>query len=183
MLRAALRSRTLAAVPRGAGLSLLRRAIVPAPRFCSGRPADDGSEPVLLYEGAKNKIVKTIKMVSIANLGFAIGACPVLHYVTSMAGSPGKGIAMSGLVCRTGLSPSPSLVADRWRCRAGRWSVARRRSTVWSICGANLKTTTDGPTNSVLSNGATRTVCPTSRRVRPATAGQMTGGGVRDHSV
>ena len=36
-------------------------------------PVDD-TKPKLMFEGAKNKIVKTLKLASIANLGFAVAA-------------------------------------------------------------------------------------------------------------
>lgn len=70
---------------------------------CSGAaaPAEDeppAAEPPLIYEGAKNKIVATIKKVSIANLGFAIASTPLLYVATNAMGSPGKGIAMSSLL-------------------------------------------------------------------------------------
>ena len=55
-------------------------------------------EPALMYEGAKNKIVGTIKKVSIANLGFAVVSSPLLYVATNAMGSPGKGIAMSSLL-------------------------------------------------------------------------------------
>ena len=50
------------------------------------------------YEGAKNKIVSTLKMASIANLGFAVASAPILQYITAASGNSGKGIAMSGLL-------------------------------------------------------------------------------------
>ncbi len=103
MLRAAL---TPASPPRGGVLSALRCGAVSPPRFCSGKPADEAAKPEaspsdvpeLVYEGAKNKIVKTLKMASIANLAFALASAPILQYITSAAGASGKGVAMSGLV-------------------------------------------------------------------------------------
>ncbi|KAL3931939.1 MAG: hypothetical protein SGPRY_000912 [Prymnesium sp.] len=56
-----------------------------------------GKEEVI-FEGGKNKIVGTLKKLSIANLGFALASAPLLQYITSASGSPGKGIAMSGLL-------------------------------------------------------------------------------------
>lgn len=54
--------------------------------------------PALVYEGAKNKIVLSLKKVSIGNLGFAVASMPILQYITSASGSPGKGVAMSALL-------------------------------------------------------------------------------------
>lgn len=34
----------------------------------------DDPKPKLMFEGAKNKIVKTLKLASIANLGFAVAS-------------------------------------------------------------------------------------------------------------
>jgi hypothetical protein len=112
MLRTALRLRSpmarlaATAVPRCEEATSLRTRVArPVVRFCSGKSeaedmstAEEPETSVLLYEGAKNKIVKTIKMVSIANLGFALAACPILQYITALSGTPGKGVAMSGLV-------------------------------------------------------------------------------------
>lgn len=81
--------------------------MVSALRFCSGKaeeppkeaPAAAAStEPQLVYEGAKNKIVSTLKMASIANLGFAVASAPILQYITAASGNSGKGVAMSSLV-------------------------------------------------------------------------------------
>ena len=55
-------------------------------------------EAGMLYEGAKNKIVKSLKTVSIANLGFAVASAPLLQYITAASGNSGKGVAMSGLL-------------------------------------------------------------------------------------
>ena len=79
-------------------------------RCCSGAAASgDGgkkeeapSQPVQVYEGAKNKVVTTIKKVSIGNLAFAILSTPLLQYITAATGSPGKGVAMSSLVRAAG---------------------------------------------------------------------------------
>ena len=90
--------------------ALLRPATISLARFGSGKaeaaPPDDAAkveaaaaeEPKLVYEGAKNKIVKTLKKLSVANLGFAVAATPVLQYITAASGSSGKGVAMSGLL-------------------------------------------------------------------------------------
>lgn len=79
-------------------------------RWCSGgaapteekaAPPEDKEPPTgpnHVYEGAKNKVVKTIKTVSIANLGFAVASAPLLQYITQLSGNPGKGIAMSSLL-------------------------------------------------------------------------------------
>ena len=61
------------------------------------KPAED-ERPKLVYEGAKNKIVSTLKRLSVANLGFALASAPILHYITSAHGASGKGVAMSSLV-------------------------------------------------------------------------------------
>jgi len=53
---------------------------------------------MMVYEGAKNKIVTTLKMASIANLGFALASAPLLQYITAASGASGKGVAMSGLL-------------------------------------------------------------------------------------
>lgn len=84
-----LRNRILASSALRCTISPLRSATCARPlaalkpsctlgyRFCSSKaeetpaaPVDDGA-PKLLFEGAKAKIVKTLKMASIANLGFA----------------------------------------------------------------------------------------------------------------
>ena len=54
--------------------------------------------PMMLFEGPKAKLVRTMKMVSIANLGFAVASTPILYAVTLASGAPGKGIAMSALL-------------------------------------------------------------------------------------
>ena len=81
--------------PRCHAPSLLQTA-----RACSSTPDGGAAEekPKVLYEGAKNKLVATLKTVSIANLGFALSSAPILHYITSMSGQSGKGIAMSSLL-------------------------------------------------------------------------------------
>ena len=53
----------------------------------------------IIFEGGKNKIVTTLKKLSIANLTFALAGTPLLQYITSATGNPGKGMAMSGLLC------------------------------------------------------------------------------------
>lgn len=52
----------------------------------------------MVYDGAKNKIVTTLKKLSIANLGFAVGSVPLLQYITAAQGAAGKGTAMSSLL-------------------------------------------------------------------------------------
>ena len=110
-LRAAARAPALLC---GRAPSLLRPALAPSPlhrgcvglRFGSGKAeeapkaeaAAEATAPVLVYEGAKNKIVTTLKMASIANLGFALSSVPILQYITQATGNPGKGAAMSSLV-------------------------------------------------------------------------------------
>jgi hypothetical protein len=39
----------------------------------------DDPKPKLMFEGAKNKIVKTLKLASIANLGFAVASGRPAH--------------------------------------------------------------------------------------------------------
>jgi hypothetical protein len=79
------------------------------PRRCSSTaPADDAKpektpqQPTVVFEGAKNKIVGTLKMASVANLGFALASAPLLQYITSAMGTPGKGTAMSALLITFG---------------------------------------------------------------------------------
>ena len=60
------------------------------------RQADE--QPELLFYGGKNLMVKRLKQASVLNLGFALSAAPVLHYLTSLSGAPGKGIAMSAVL-------------------------------------------------------------------------------------
>ena len=122
MLRLAARAGPLSSVLRCGAPALLRPALatravrpcVPIPvlraasRCCSGtaagggdsgkKEADDKVFEGQVFEGAKNKVVTTIKKVSIANLGFAIASVPVLQYITAASGNPGKGVAMSALV-------------------------------------------------------------------------------------
>ena len=43
-------------------------------------------------------VVSTLKMASIANLGFAVASVPLLQYITSATGNSGKGVAMSSLL-------------------------------------------------------------------------------------
>jgi hypothetical protein len=56
------------------------------------------AEGTLLFEGGKARIIKTLKMASLANLGFAAASAPVLHYITSQTGHGGTGVAMAGLL-------------------------------------------------------------------------------------
>ena len=77
-------------------------------RFCSSQPdqpreseAPPSDKPALVYEGAKNKIVITLKTLSIANLGFAVVSAPILQYITAAHGNSGKGTAMAALVRAT----------------------------------------------------------------------------------
>ena len=104
VLRAAPRC-SLASPLATAPMPALRCAATPSlRRLCSteAKPAEAAEEKeVLVYEGAKNKIVMTLKKLSIANLGFAVMSAPVLQYITSAAGAGGKGVAMSGLVRHT----------------------------------------------------------------------------------
>lgn len=81
--------------------------------LCSGSSsADDdakkqaSSGPVHVYEGAKNKVVQTLKKVSVANLGFAVLSTPLLQYITAATGNPGKGVAMSALVSEAAHAPN-----------------------------------------------------------------------------
>jgi hypothetical protein len=52
----------------------------------------------VVYDGAKNKVVGTLKMLSVANLGFALASAPIIQYITAAAQMPGKGVAMSSLL-------------------------------------------------------------------------------------
>ena len=92
--------------------SPLRATTISGLRFGSGRAeeppkeepaaATASTEPVHVYEGAKNKIVSTLKKLSVANLGFALAAAPLLQYITAATGNSGKGVAMSALVRSAG---------------------------------------------------------------------------------
>ena len=108
--------RSTAPVPSLVGACMKRRAPLPAlaswqpwARPCSGTSTEakaqegeanvqESKEPVIVFEGAKNQVVQTLKKVSVANLGFAIASTPILHYITAQMGSPGKGTAMSALL-------------------------------------------------------------------------------------
>ena len=77
----------------------LRPASASLVRFGSGKaeaaPDDSSSsakseEPALVYEGAKNKIVRTLKTLSIANLAFAVAATPILQYITAASGNSAR---------------------------------------------------------------------------------------------
>jgi hypothetical protein len=73
----------------------------------SAMPKEEVSEAapekeMLMFEGGKNKMVKTLKMASIANLGFAVSSGPVLYYITSATGQGGKGAMMSVLLVSFG---------------------------------------------------------------------------------
>ena len=52
----------------------------------------------MIFEGGKTKAVTTLKRLSVANLGFAVGAAPLLQYITNATGAPGKGVAMSAVL-------------------------------------------------------------------------------------
>lgn len=113
MLRSALSSTSRGCALRTAMRPCVARSVLPprchAPsllqtaRACSSTPdvsaaPAEEEKPKVLYEGAKNKLVATLKKVSIANLGFAVTSAPVLQYITSMSGQSGKGVAMSALL-------------------------------------------------------------------------------------
>ena len=51
-----------------------------------------------VYDGAKNKVVQTLKKLSVANMAFALGSAPLIQYITSASGMGGKGVAMSSLL-------------------------------------------------------------------------------------
>ena len=72
------------------------------------KPVDD--KPTVLFEGAKNKLVMHLKMVSIGNLGLAITTTPVLQYV---AGA--KGMLMSGLFLTFGGGTTAALTVKTAR--------------------------------------------------------------------
>lgn len=88
-------------------------------RFCSSKPAaeeeapatpvDDG-KPKLMFEGAKNKIVKTLKMASIANLGFAAAS-------GALAASPNT----------ANIREAPSLIVERAAWQFQSCNTSRRR--------------------------------------------------------
>ena len=58
--------------------------------------------PQLVFEGPKASLVRTMKVVSVANLTFAMISSPLLCYVTNLADAPGKGVAMSILLLSFG---------------------------------------------------------------------------------
>ena len=63
----------------------------------------------VLFEGGKNTMVKTLKMASIANLGFALASAPLLHFITSQTGHEATGWAMSGLLVFFGAGTTGAL--------------------------------------------------------------------------
>merc|ERR1712087_709453 len=83
----------------------LRAVCTSTPLSKSHEPTKDAPQeetPSLLFTGGKNQMVKYLKKASIANLGFAFSAAPLLHYITSATGSGGKGIAMSAILVSFG---------------------------------------------------------------------------------
>jgi len=74
----------------------------PEPKAAADEEKVPDTEPHLLFEGPKASLVRTMKLVSVSNLGFAIVSSPILYYATSAAGAPGKGIAMSALLLTFG---------------------------------------------------------------------------------
>jgi len=79
----------------------------------------------LLFDGPKAKLVRTMKMVSIANLSFAIISSPILYAVTSASGAPAKGIAMSALLLFFGGGTTAALT----------WATRTYVKTIHSIAG------------------------------------------------
>ncbi len=82
-------------------------ALARQPRYLSSKADDEPSsqqppQSTTVYEGAKNKIVMTLKLASIANLGFAVASVPLLQYITAATGNEGKGVAMSALLVMFG---------------------------------------------------------------------------------
>ena len=55
-----------------------------------------------VFTGPKAGLVTTMKRVSIANLSFAVTSAPLLYYITNLAGTPVKGVAMSALLLAFG---------------------------------------------------------------------------------
>ena len=43
-------------------------------------------------------MVKTLKIASLGNLGFAAASAPLLHWITSQSGHGGTGVAMAGIL-------------------------------------------------------------------------------------
>jgi hypothetical protein len=101
-----------------------------------------------MFEGAKNKIVKTLKLASIANLGFAVASgtpalapcqrricrslalcaratVPLLQYITAASGASGKGVAMSMLLLSFGGGTTGALT----------WATSTYVLTITSIPG------------------------------------------------
>lgn len=86
-----LASRALPALARAPALAPPRRLL------CDGAPKGYTEEKVI-FEGGKTKAVTTLKRLSVANLGFAVAAAPLLQYITNATGAPGKGVAMSAVL-------------------------------------------------------------------------------------
>lgn len=53
---------------------------------------------MLLFDGPKWSVVRTMKKISVANLSFACISSPIIILSTQMAGAPSTGIAMSALL-------------------------------------------------------------------------------------
>ena len=93
--------------------------------------ASEDEPAALVFEGPKAGLVRTMKMVSVGNLSFAIVAAPLLYLVTDASGSPGKGIAMSALLLTFG---------GGWPQRDSNWIPAfrlhaRRPPSALPSCG------------------------------------------------
>ena len=86
-----LASRALPALARAPALAPPRRLL------CDGAPKGYTEEKVI-FEGGKTQAVTTLKRLSVANLAFAVGAAPLLQYITNATGAPGKGVAMSAVL-------------------------------------------------------------------------------------
>ena len=119
MLRTATRTRG-APLHRAAPSALLRPvARPPLSRALCSAPPKDGAAPAaeaetkVLFIGSKNRMVSTLKKLSIANLGFAGASAPLLYYITSATGGGGKGIAMSAILLTFGGATTAGL---HWVC-------------------------------------------------------------------
>ena len=83
-----LASRALPALARAPALAAPRRLL------CDGAPKGYTEEKVI-FEGGKTQAVTTLKRLSVANLGFAVGAAPLLQYITAArprAARPGRSV-------------------------------------------------------------------------------------------
>jgi hypothetical protein len=107
----------------------------------------------LIFEGGKTQVVKTLKRLSIANLGFALASTPLLYYITNATGHGGKGMAMSSLLTFFGGGTTLGLT----------WATSTYALSIKSIVGKDALLI-ETPT---LMGGTQTTVVPWSSITRP----------------